>query len=127
MDHRRDRPAAPGLLQRFAHGELEHGAVIVQLFGHDAHFLAEELANFVGDQAVVHANRAGLGATSAQVASLGEFRQTRDGRPVELDFAVAPRLQRSAVRFDVLLVESTKNLGTIGRPIDRMLLDRSNR
>ena len=86
-------------------------------FGGDAHLLAEELAEFVGDQAVVDADRAGLRAAPAEVAAVGQLDQARDQRPVELDVAVLPGREQAAV-LDVLEVEAAQDLGAVGRPVE---------
>ena len=78
--------------------ELQHRAAVVDLLGRNAHLLAEQLAQLVGDEAVVDADRAGLRAAPAEVAAVGQLDQARDQRPVQLDVAVlpAPRAARRA-------------------------------
>ena len=45
----------------------------MQFLGSKAQFLAEDLAQFAGNQAVVNADRTDLGAAAAEVAAVGQF------------------------------------------------------
>ena len=101
-----------------AHIELELGALFVQFAGVPAEFLAEELAQFTGDEAVIHTDGADLGAAAAQVAAVGKFRKTDHGLPVQVDVAVAPLGQRFLLH--ILLVDAAEQLGTEVRTIHFM-------
>ena len=91
----------------------------MQLAGVDAQFLAEQLADFAGDQTVVHADGTGLRAATAQVAAVGQFAQTRHGLPVQAHVAVAPFGQR--LLLDVLLVDAAEDFGPVVGPVHFIL------
>ena len=95
---------------RRAHLQLQHRAVVVKLLGRDAHLLAEELAKFVGHQAVVRADGAGLGAPPAEIAAVRQLGQPRDQRPVQVDFAVLPGGEQAAAPH-VLEIQAAHDLG----------------
>ena len=101
------------------HHHLVDGALFVQFAGIEAQFLAEELADFAGDQTVVHADGAGLGAATAQVAAVGQFAQTRHGLPVQAHVAVTPFGQRFL--FDILLVDAAEDFGPEVGPVHFIL------
>ena len=98
--------------------ELELGALFMQFAGVPAEFLAEELAQFAGDEAVVHADGADLGAAAAQVAAVGKLGQTHDGLPVELGVAVTPLGE--GFLLHILLVDAAEQLGAEVRTIHFM-------
>jgi hypothetical protein len=103
--------------------ELQHGAVVVELLGCDAHLLAGDLADLAREQAVVHADGAGLGTAAAQVAAVGKLDEPGDGVEVDLDVAV----DRRRLLLDVLEVDATQDLGAVDRPVEfvlsRLLVD----
>ena len=65
-------------------------------------------------QAVVRADGAGLGAAAAEIAAVRQFREARHQRPVQLDIAVLPGGEQTAV-FDVFEIQpphhSERNVG----------------
>ena len=86
---------------------LQLGALLVQLLGSEAHFLAEDLADFTGDQAVVDADGADLGAAAAQVAAVGQLAQADHGLPVQREVTVTPFGERFLL--DVLVVDAAQD------------------
>ena len=100
--------------------ELELGALFMQFAGVPAEFLAEELAQFAGDEAVVHTDGAHLGAAAAQVAAVGEFGKTHHGLPVEFGVAVTPLGE--GFLLHILLVDAAEQFGAEVRTIHFMLV-----
>ena len=92
----------------------------MNLLGGDAQLLAEQFAQFAGHQSVIGPDRAGLRATPAEVAAIGEFGHSRHQRPVQLDVTVLEGRQQTAV-FDVLVVEPPHDFGAIGRAVHLVL------
>ena len=86
---------------------LQLGALGVEFLGSEAHFLAEDLADFTGDHAVVDADGADLGAAAAQVAAVGQLAQTDDGLPVQREVTVTPFGERFLL--DVLVVDAAQD------------------
>ena len=82
----------------------------MQFAGAPTEFLREELAEFAGDEAVIHTDGADLGATTAEVATVGEFGQTGNGLPVEIHVAIAPLSE--GFLLHVLLVDAAEDFGT---------------
>ena len=80
------------------------------------HLLAEQLSQFARHQPVIAADRTGLRAAPAEVASMSQFGQPGHHGPVDLDVAVLP-LRNHPAFFDVLEVEAAQDLRAKRRPV----------
>src|ERR1019366_7414001 len=96
--------------------ELEHGTVVVNFLRRDPHLLAEQLSQFVGHQAIIEADWAGLRAPPAQVAAVRKLDEPRHQGPVQLDVAVLPGGEETAP-FDALEIEPPQDFGAERRAI----------
>ena len=90
--------------------ELLDGSLFVDLLGGDSHLLAEDLPDLPADQGIVAAQRADLGAASAQRAAVGQLPQAGQGLPVEIDIAVLDLPEEGMFLLDVLADDSSKEL-----------------
>ena len=92
------------------HLELLDRPLVVDLFGGNPQFLGKELADLMGDQAIVHPDRTNAGAPAAQGAAVGQLRQPGDRGPVQIN--VAGKLGREfPIGFDIFPVEPPQNFG----------------
>jgi hypothetical protein len=108
------RRVQPG---RGARLELLHRPQAVQLRHLDAQLLAEELAELPGDEAVVHPDRAGLGAAPAQRAAVRQLGQVDQQVPVDVD-VVSPQLRKDAAAgLEVPVDDPAQDLAAEGGPV----------
>src|ERR1035438_83719 len=89
--------------------ELEHGALIVDFLGSDAHLHAEELADLARQQRIVHTHGTSLRAATAKCATVRGFEQPTEGRRIQLDMFALKPCQGFSPRLGVLIHQAAED------------------
>ena len=92
--------------------------LLMDLRGCDTHLLAEQLPQLVGDQTVVHTDRAHLRAPATEGTTIRQFRESGHEVPVQIDVVTAEPCEDFSAGGKVLFRDLPKNIRAERRPIN---------
>lgn len=105
--------------------QLKLGALFAEWFWNDTEFLAEDLADFFCQGAVIETEWASLCAATAKVAAVCVFTEAHNGFPVQINVCTSEPCFELAFFVDVFFDQTTQNFDTPGWAIDLVSVSRN--